>query len=300
MPSRIAANRTAADVLSVLTQLGLEKYNSRFQDAEVDFETLALLSADDVAALLPTIGARAKFRAHLKSAALEATSGAPSFEPLVPGPTTAVRAPEGSAGSAGLASGEAEDRVGAGVGTTENTEQKRVLDSHHDKGFGTGVVGSMGVPGAVQLSGQQFKSTKMFRGFPCCHRQWRDKGHCAYLHGYDRSVRMIFACRELDGRGWVVDFGGLKRVKMWLEHWFDHTTLIAEDDPELEVFKDLHERRVLDLRILPGVGMEVSSAFIHAHVNPVIQKLTGNRCWVESVECIENDKNSAIFQADVQ
>jgi 6-pyruvoyltetrahydropterin/6-carboxytetrahydropterin synthase len=31
-----------------------------------------------------------------------------------------------------------------------------------------------------------------------------------------------------------MDFGGLKEFKEWLEHMFDHTLLVAEDDPQLD------------------------------------------------------------------
>ena len=81
-----------------------------------------------------------------------------------------------------------------------------------------------------------FRSTKTFHFLPCAHRQWRDEGHCRFVHGYDRSVHLVFECSELDDKMWVMDFGGLKPIKTWLEDLFDHTLLINEDDPELEFF----------------------------------------------------------------
>ena len=62
-----------------------------------------------------------------------------------------------------------------------------------------------------------YTSTKTFTGLPCAHRQWRDEGHCSLVHGYDRTVIMTFGCSETDEKEWVVDFGGLKEVKKWLE-----------------------------------------------------------------------------------
>ena len=52
-----------------------------------------------------------------------------------------------------------------------------------------------------------------------------------------------------------MDFGGLKEFKQWLEHMFDHTLLVAEDDPELELFKNL-PTHVADMRIVPEFGCE--------------------------------------------
>ena len=139
-----------------------------------------------------------------------------------------------------------------------------------------------------------YKSTKTFTGLPCAHRQWRDEGHCSLVHGYDRTVIMTFGCHTLDEKGWVVDFGGLKKVKAWLEEKFDHTLLINEDDPMRPLFEK-HDGGLWKLTIMPNVGMEGSSNYIYRQVNPMIEEMTEGRCWVISVECRENVKNSAIY-----
>ena len=141
---------------------------------------------------------------------------------------------------------------------------------------------------------KMYTSTKTFTGLPCAHRQWRDKGHCSLVHGYDRTVIFTFGCNHLDDKDWVVDFGGLKEVKRWLESKFDHTLLINEDDPMLPVFQE-HDGKLWKLTVMPNVGMEASSKYIYDHVNPMIKHMTDNRCWVVSVECRENVKNSAIY-----
>jgi 6-pyruvoyltetrahydropterin/6-carboxytetrahydropterin synthase len=38
-----------------------------------------------------------------------------------------------------------------------------------------------------------------------------------------------------------MDFGGLKQFKDWADAMFDHTLLIAEDDPHLDFFKAMAE-----------------------------------------------------------
>ena len=40
---------------------------------------------------------------------------------------------------------------------------------------------------------------------------------------------------------WVMDFGGLKPIKAWLEDLFDHTLLINEDDPALQFFQEMEK-----------------------------------------------------------
>ena len=64
-----------------------------------------------------------------------------------------------------------------------------------------------------QGAGSEFKVTKRFGPISVGHRQWRDKGHCRFAHGYGRYIEFTFACEELDEKGWVMDFGGLKSIK---------------------------------------------------------------------------------------
>ena len=63
----------------------------------------------------------------------------------------------------------------------------------------------------------KFISTKKFTGFPCTHRQWKAESHCRFVHGYSRDFYFEFECDELTKEMWVMDFGGLKEVKSWLE-----------------------------------------------------------------------------------
>ena len=146
------------------------------------------------------------------------------------------------------------------------------------------------------MNAKNFKSTKSFTGFPCTHRQWRAESHCKFVHGYSREFHFEFAASELTKEGWVVDFGGLKELKKWLEQIFDHTFLVAQDDPELEAFKALEKRGALQLRVLPNPGMEGSAEYVYLEASKILESLYGKRAWITKVEVCENNKNSAIFQ----
>lgn len=146
------------------------------------------------------------------------------------------------------------------------------------------------------MNAAHFKSTKHFTGFPCTHRQWRAEGHCKYIHGYSRQFYFVFASTELTKEGWVVDFGGLKDVKEWLDYMFDHTFLANQDDPYLDSFRQLEKDGVIQLRILPNVGMEGTAQFVFEKVDQMIREKSEGRAWVESVEVRENEKNSAIYR----
>ena len=142
----------------------------------------------------------------------------------------------------------------------------------------------------------KYTSTKRFIGYPCTHRQWRAQSHCRFVHGYSREFYFEFACNELTVEQWVMDFGGLKEVKKWLEYMFDHTFLVAEDDPHMDDFLELDKKGVVQLRVLPNAGMEGTAKFVYDHVNEMVQKSTDNRVWVTKVEVRENEKNSAFYE----
>lgn len=147
------------------------------------------------------------------------------------------------------------------------------------------------------MNPKNFKSTKRFTGFPCTHRQWRAESHCRFVHGYSREFFFEFAANELTKEGWVVDFGGLKKLKTWLENVFDHTFLVAQDDPELEAFKALDAKGAIMLRVLPNPGMEGTALYVYEEASKILESLYGKRAWITKVEVRENDKNSAIFEA---
>lgn len=143
-----------------------------------------------------------------------------------------------------------------------------------------------------------FISTKKFTGFPCTHRQWRDEGHCKYVHGYSREFSFWFKAETLDNKGWVMDFGGFKEFKIFLDDTFDHTFLAGADDPELPLFQEMHKKEIIKLRVLENVGMEGTSKFLHTKMNEYLDKITQGRVWCFRVETRENEKNSGIYEQE--
>lgn len=141
----------------------------------------------------------------------------------------------------------------------------------------------------------KFISTKRFIGFPCTHRQWKAESHCRFVHGYSREFYFEFECDELTKEMWVMDFGGLKEVKAFLEDTFDHTFLASEDDPALETFRQLDKDGVIQLRVLPNAGMEGTAKFVYEKASEIIKKTTAGRVRIIKVEVRENEKNSAYY-----
>ena len=96
----------------------------------------------------------------------------------------------------------------------------------------------------------EFKSSKKIGPISTGHRQWKDDGHCSFVHGYGRYVEFTFACEERDERDWVMDFGDLRDVKKWLEEQWDHRLLLAHDDPFIGLFEGLHKVGVANINII--------------------------------------------------
>ena len=142
----------------------------------------------------------------------------------------------------------------------------------------------------------KFESTKMLELGSCAFRQPRAASHCRFLHGYRLYAKFTFGCDVLDENHWVTDFGGLKGLKQKLESQFDHTTCIAADDPDLDLFKNMHQRGVCDLRIMKkGTGIERIAEWCFDTAKEYIEEMTKSRCWVEQVEVWEHEKNSVVI-----
>ena len=151
----------------------------------------------------------------------------------------------------------------------------------------------------------KFQSTKLFDGFSTVFRQWKaEDTHCKFLHGYGVSFRVWFE-GELDERNWVWDFGGMKRAKgnidgknpkAWMDYMFDHTTIVATDDPGIGGFRTMNELGIIQLRELEAVGAEQFAKYIYEKLNTFVQEETEGRVSVVRVEFMEHSKNTAIYE----
>ena len=150
----------------------------------------------------------------------------------------------------------------------------------------------------------KFQSSKVFDGFSTVFRQWKaETTHCRFVHGYGISFKVYFE-GDLDDRNWVWDFGGMKRAKTlidgkqpkaWMDYMFDHTTIIAQDDPDLEAFKQMGEAGVAQVRVIPATGAEKFSEYIFKKLNEFVKTETDNRVRVIKVKFMEHGKNAAYY-----
>jgi 6-pyruvoyltetrahydropterin/6-carboxytetrahydropterin synthase len=150
----------------------------------------------------------------------------------------------------------------------------------------------------------KFQSSKVFDGFSTVFRQWKAKEtHCRFLHGYGISFKVYFE-GELDDRNWVWDFGGMKRAKTlidgkqpkaWMDYMFDHTVILAEDDPFKDSFLKMQDAEVAQVRIIEATGAEKFSEYIFNKLNEFVHTETNGRVRVTKVKFMEHGKNAAYY-----
>ena len=133
-----------------------------------------------------------------------------------------------------------------------------------------------------------YVSTKNYgpeEGFSVCYRQWRadrksgktdgslysrdEIPGCNALHGYAIGFYVEFECETLDVRNWVLDFGSLRSFKEFLKETFDHTMLVAQDDPEFKTFEALHKKGLAKMVVVEATGCEAISKFLHDYLNEI-------------------------------
>jgi 6-pyruvoyltetrahydropterin/6-carboxytetrahydropterin synthase len=185
----------------------------------------------------------------------------------------------------------------------------------------------------------KYLSTKTYgndRGLSCVFRQWRSThSHCSLLHGYSIGIKLIFESESLDDKNWVMDFGGLKAFKEWSEYMFDHTMVVAHDDPHLPFFQQMswmgnspvsgvgtqpdlrpHERgAICDLRIVDGVGCEKFAELVYKTMQDILETYQRGETYtlpngksfnarypvgagvrLRSAEVFEHSSNSAVYE----
>lgn len=138
-----------------------------------------------------------------------------------------------------------------------------------------------------------FQSTKRFSGYSVAFRQYKaTHSHCQYLHGYSLEFIATFE-GQLDQYNWVNDFGSFSKngTKQQLKYMFDHTTLVDENDPHINIFQTLHHKKIIQMRIVENL----SSEYFAKIVFDILSEQNTDLMKCIKVECIENNNNSASY-----
>lgn len=142
-----------------------------------------------------------------------------------------------------------------------------------------------------------FTCSKIYADIPFAHRQHRHGGHCALVHGHNWSIKFTFACQELDENAFVVDFGGLRYIREWIDDTFDHACVFNSDDPLREALVAAAPGAWKPL-VVENCSAEGIAEFVFDAVDPMVRERTSGRAWLESVEVAEDSRNSARYARD--
>ena len=129
------------------------------------------------------------------------------------------------------------------------------------------------------------------RGFSCAFRQWSADSHCKNLHGYSLGFKIVLESPALNINNWVYDFGNFEFLDKWLSENFDHTLLIAKDDPEFELLMSLNNITAKVI-VLDKISCEYFAEMTFKFIEQSLAKLDVE---VVSVEVSEHESNSAGF-----
>ena len=80
-----------------------------------------------------------------------------------------------------------------------------------------------------------------------------------------------------------------------MDYMFDHTVIIADDDPHKLDFLEMDTAGVAQVRVVPATGAEKFAEYIFHKLNNFVKTETKERVIVKSVEFMEHNKNTAIY-----
>ena len=129
------------------------------------------------------------------------------------------------------------------------------------------------------------------KGFSCAFRQWSANSHCKNLHGYSLGFKIVLESPTLDINNWVYDFGNFSFLDKWLTENFDHTLLIAKDDPEFELLMSLNDRAA-KIIVLEKVSCESFAEMTYKFIE---KELASMNIKVVSVDVSEHGSNAASY-----
>lgn len=150
----------------------------------------------------------------------------------------------------------------------------------------------------------RFQSSKLIDGFSTCYRDIKiHSGKNKRIHGSALKFRVHFE-GELDYRNWVADFGLFKRAKTkihgmnpkdYFSYLLDHTTIISKNDPHLDLFKELDELKVIQLRIIDDGTLYGLAEYLYNTINDFIKEETDGRVKLVKLELYEQNKLHTIY-----
>jgi 6-pyruvoyltetrahydropterin/6-carboxytetrahydropterin synthase len=145
-----------------------------------------------------------------------------------------------------------------------------------------------------------YETSKEFNhdlGLTAIYRLWRSQTKQHRLRGASLAFEMVFGVGSLDEQDWLIEIGGLAPVEDFLVLNFDHTVLVAKDDPQREVFCELDRCGLARLRVIEGCGVEAVARYVYDWVSNWLHALHPGVTLLR-VTCCEQGGRRATYEPD--
>lgn len=151
--------------------------------------------------------------------------------------------------------------------------------------------------GTTLLFSAMLTCKKIYKDIPFAHRQHLHDGHCAYVHGHNWGIELVFQCNELDANGFVIDFGKLGEIKNWINDNLDHAILLNKDDPESTNIVNSCPK-AFKVYLVDNCSCEGLAVHLYAVFEKLTKELTRDRVSIREITISEDSKNSATYHPE--
>ena len=135
--------------------------------------------------------------------------------------------------------------------------------------------------------------SKLYKDIPFAHRQHLHDGHCSKIHAHNWDIRITLGCKELDTKGFVVDFGKLKYIKKYIEDMLDHACVLSWNDP---LYEEIIAPGVYKVYSVENASCEGLAKHLFSIFADMILVTEGTRVFLYEIEIFEDSKNSARYK----
>jgi 6-pyruvoyltetrahydropterin/6-carboxytetrahydropterin synthase len=104
---------------------------------------------------------------------------------------------------------------------------------------------------------------------------------------------MTFGCKELDSKGFVVDFGKLKYIKKYIEDMLDHACVLSWNDP---LYEEIIAPGVYKVYSVENASCEGLAKHLFEQFSDLLHMAEGERTWIDEIEIFEDSKNSVKYK----
>lgn len=143
-----------------------------------------------------------------------------------------------------------------------------------------------------------YQCQKTFSDIPLAHRVFNHAGDCQFVHGHSWSFIFDFESKELNQQGFVIDLGGMRKLKEFVGQ-FDHGFVVDINDPLRMEFEEMKvgSCHAFNMVLSPfGASSEHLAEWCCVSANAILEE-TSSIAKCVKVTAREDPKNAGVFLA---